>query len=202
MIDALIVDEIRSRPGGLRAIAGPLVFGLETAARDAATLEAASGTNLVIFCELELRDEEIALVGFSDEERRRLYRELRKISGIGRRSALAVLDCGEATDVLRAVSGRDGAFFRGVPGLGAKRIESLITDLRRRYSSALPSALEVPVSWLIEVREAIAPEHGDAAEHIVLAVPWATSRRGPARTRTRTRGRRGRGGAGRGLGGG
>ena len=115
----------------------------------------------MIWTVLEIDGDRLArpvLVGFASEERRILYGNLRSLPGIGRRSALAVLDCGENLDILRAVSGADDEFFRQVPGLGAKRIEALIANLRKSYEGALPRPLDVPVAAWVEARDALESE--------------------------------------------
>jgi Holliday junction resolvasome RuvABC DNA-binding subunit len=104
---------------------------------------------------MELADETIILIGFSSSERRRLYQALRAVTGIGRRSALLALDCGEVIDTLRAVAGQDNSYFRGVPGLGASRITKIFAELEQRYKDALPEALPLPVLWWVEARDAL-----------------------------------------------
>lgn len=154
MLDALIADDISTRPGGVRARCGSLVLAVDCPERDRERLEALE-TPAVIWAQLEARDEEFLLAGFFSHERRELYRALRRIPGIGRRSALAVLDCGEQRDILRAVAGGDADFFRAVPGLGAKRIGSVIAELAARYDGALPKPLAVPVAWYVQAREGL-----------------------------------------------
>ena len=155
---------------GLRAIAGPVAFSVVCAERDAHALLAA-GAPTLITCSMELQDEQLTLVGFSNTERRGLYKGLRAISGIGRRSALTVLDCGDVLDILRAVAAADKAFFREVPGLGPKRIETLIGQLERRYKQSLPKPLDGPARWAVEARDALITEGVDAdlADALVVA---------------------------------
>lgn len=154
MLDALIADDISERPGGVRARCGSLVLSVDCPERDREHLIALEAP-AVIWAQLEARDEEFMIAGFSSHERRELYRALRRIPGIGRRSALAVLDCGEELDILRAVAAKDAAFFRSVPGLGAKRIGAVIGELASRYEGALPQPLAIPVAWFVEARDGL-----------------------------------------------
>ena len=178
MLDALICDQVHERPGGLRARCGSFVLSLECPRRDAEELLEMEAP-MVVFCQLEARDEELRLCGFASEERRDLYRALRAVPDIGRRSALLALDCGEARDVLRAVAGHDRDFFRGIPGLGPKRIEAILRHLRRTYDGELPNPVpRVPTAWLVEAREAL-ESAGRGAEEAELCVLGVLERERP-----------------------
>jgi Holliday junction resolvasome RuvABC DNA-binding subunit len=154
MVDAIAADQIRPLAGGVRAMTGSIVWAVLTSERDAHNLEEAN-LPAIIFTELETSEDTISLVGFANEERRDLYRALRQINGIGRRSALMVLDCGEVRDVLRAVVAKEDEFFRHVPGLGKKRIELLIGQLSRAYQGALPRELKISVAVWVEARDGL-----------------------------------------------
>lgn len=165
MIDALVADLLYPRAGGLRAVCGPLSLALDCPSNDSERLLA--DADPVIWTILEIDGDRVAtpvLVGFASEERRRLYENLRALPGIGRRSALMVLDCGENLDILRAVSAGDKEFFRQVPGLGSKRIDGLIANLRKSYEAALPRPLHVPVAVWVEARSALESRGMPAAE--------------------------------------
>jgi hypothetical protein len=146
MLDTLLVEEIIPSPDGVLLRVGPAIFVAEAAERDIDNLTSH------VFCQLEAGDE-MVLVAFSSVERRDLYRRLRKISGIGRRSALAVLDCGEVRDIVRAASAKEHTFWRGVPGLGAKRIAALETALAK-YGDR-PRPVPCSVSAWVEARDSL-----------------------------------------------
>jgi Holliday junction resolvasome RuvABC DNA-binding subunit len=154
MYEAVIAQEITFAPDGVLLRAGHLVYFAECSNRDAERLAAQSGDQTVL-CQVELTEEAQHMVVFASEERRKLYRALRKVSGIGRRSAILVLDCGEVIDTLRAVSGKDSTYFRGVPGMGPKRIEAVVAELEKAYKEAIPHPLPVPVMMWVEARDAL-----------------------------------------------
>jgi hypothetical protein len=168
MLDALIAEEVTATEYGVAARCGPLVYRVECAHRDAERLRALSlatagrerhslleppSVNISVL--VELADETVIVVGFSSTERRKLYRALRAVAGIGRRSALLVLDCGEVIDTLRAVVGKDSSYFQGVTGLGKARVSAIIIELEKRYKEALPKALPLPVLMWVEARDAL-----------------------------------------------
>ena len=126
-----------------------------------------AGTTIPVL--VELSDETIFLVGFSSPDRRELYRALRGVSGIGRRSAILVLDCGEATDTLRAVAGKDVGYFQNVPGLGKAKIGAIFLELAKRYRDTLPAPLPLPVSMWVDARDGLIQtgQTFEASEHLL-----------------------------------
>jgi Holliday junction resolvasome RuvABC DNA-binding subunit len=170
MLDAVVADQLRLREGGIQAVCGHWVLALDCAGRDAEQLMRLE--HPVIWTEVTISDETIILIGFADAERRELFRALRRVSGIGRRSALLVLDLGDVLDILRAVAGGDRGYFRGIPGLGDRRIEAVVNELRRRYQRDLPQTLPIPVAVWVEARDALVAggEDAERAERLLAAV--------------------------------
>jgi hypothetical protein len=181
MLDAVLADEIVVTEYGISARSGSLIYRVECAHRDAERLAAERAVSRNISTDndrsenaipviMEVADETIILVGFSSTERRKLYRALRAVSGIGRRSALWVLDCGEVIDTLRAVAGKDQTYFQPVPGLGKARVGAIIMELEKRYKESIPKPLPLAVPIWVEARDAIMHSNPDilAAERQLL----------------------------------
>jgi Holliday junction resolvasome RuvABC DNA-binding subunit len=157
MLDGITCSRIEARDSGtILAYFGPLVLSLQCSQRDCQELSRrGAGT---VYCHLEVDQAQghLRCLAFASEERRTLYMHLRGVPGVGRVSALAVLDTGEVIDVLRAVSGREEEFFSQIPGLGPKRARAVIEHLRRRYSAVLPRALEnASVADFVVAREVL-----------------------------------------------
>jgi Holliday junction resolvasome RuvABC DNA-binding subunit len=156
MIDAFVADKVYPTSDGIRAQIGPLSLLVQSPSRDAEKIS--TKDNPVIFTVLEIEGERIStpvLVGLATERRRSLYKILRGLKGIGRRSALMVLDTGETIDILRSVAGKDPSLFRTVPGLGAKRIEAIFETLEAAYEGSLPKPLPLSLTVWVEVRDAL-----------------------------------------------
>lgn len=160
MLDSFATDAVEPSERGVLARVGTFVLDVECSERDASQV----GDGSTIHCQVETDDGEFHLVGFANVGRRDLYRALRRVSGIGRRSALVVLDCGEEVDILRAVAGKDASFFRSVPGVGPRRIEAIIEELEKRFRGTLPSPVPVRVADWITARDAIVDRHPDLDE--------------------------------------
>ena len=77
-----------------------------------------------------VREESQTLYGFLDETTRALFRRLIKISGIGAKTALAMMSTMTAKELLSALANEDHARLSGTPGIGKKTAERLIIEFR------------------------------------------------------------------------
>ncbi len=75
------------------------------------------------------REDEWLLFGFSTAEEKQLFAILRGVSGVGPRTALAILSTLSATEIADAVDAGDDARFRVVPGVGQKTASLIIVSL-------------------------------------------------------------------------
>lgn len=71
----------------------------------------------------------VELIGFVDEEERTLYDALVKISGIGPKNALKILDVTDLDTFVNAVESKDTTFLRTLPGVGTKTAERIVLEL-------------------------------------------------------------------------
>jgi holliday junction DNA helicase RuvA len=97
----------------------------------------AAGAPVTLHTHLVVREDAHQLFGFLTEEERHVFRQLIRISGVGARTALAVLSGMSVADLLRAVSEQDAGRMTKIPGIGKKTAERLLLELRDK--------LDVPV---------------------------------------------------------
>ena len=90
----------------------------------------ATGGEVVLLTHLIVREDAHQLYGFATEPERHVFRQLLKISGVGARTALAVLSGMSVADLHRAVSGQDSGRLTKIPGIGKKTAECLLLELR------------------------------------------------------------------------
>ncbi|MDP2240941.1 MAG: Holliday junction branch migration protein RuvA [Burkholderiales bacterium] len=106
----------------------------------------ATGAEVVLLTHLIVREDAHLLYGFATEQERHLFRQLLKITGVGARTALAVLSGMSVTDLHHAVSAQDSGRLTKIPGIGKKTAERLLLELRDKLdvsvimSSAAPGA--------------------------------------------------------------
>jgi len=94
----------------------------------------ATGEALVLFTHLVVREDAHNLYGFATLEERAAFRQLIRISGVGARTALAVLSGMSVADLAQAVTLQDGARLVQIPGIGKKTAERLLLELKGRVA--------------------------------------------------------------------
>lgn len=145
------------------------------------------GREVTLCTHYAVREDTVALYGFLRESERSLFRHVQKVSGIGAKTALAVLSGVSVDEFARLVQNGDIAALTRIPGIGKKTAERIIVELRDRVDGlsggGLAQATGVPQDPVSEasvalqslgykpaevsrlVKDASAP--GDSAEDII-----------------------------------
>jgi len=97
----------------------------------------ATGEKVVLHTHLIVREDGHFLYGFASEAERSAFRQLLKISGIGARTALAVLSGMSVAELAQAVTLQEAGRLTKVPGIGKKTAERLLLELRDRLPKTL-----------------------------------------------------------------
>ena len=97
----------------------------------------AIGVKITLHTYLVVREDAHLLFGFATEAERRAFRQLVKISGVGARTALAVLSGLSVTDLYQAVAAQDSRRIIKIPGIGRKTAERLLLELRDKLDSGM-----------------------------------------------------------------
>jgi Holliday junction DNA helicase RuvA len=90
----------------------------------------ATGEPVTLHIHLVVREDAHLLYGFQTEAERQAFRQLVKVSGIGARTALALLSGLSVSDLRQAVAGQDSGRLVKIPGIGKKTAERLLLELR------------------------------------------------------------------------
>jgi Holliday junction DNA helicase RuvA len=106
----------------------------------------ASGGRVTLHTHLVVREDAHLLFGFASEGERRTFRQLLKISGIGTRTALALLSGMTVEELSQAVAGQDVARMIKIPGIGRKTAERLLLELRDKLAAGAPGAPALPAA--------------------------------------------------------
>lgn len=94
------------------------------------------GRSVTLHTHLIVREDLLALYGFSTEQERALFETLLGVSGIGPKAALAVMS-NLSADVLRsAVSREEPELISRIPGIGKKTAEKLVFHLKGKLGPA------------------------------------------------------------------
>ena len=92
----------------------------------------ATGEKLSLHTHLIVREDGHFLFGFATEGERAAFRQLLKISGVGARTALAVLSGMSVSELAQAVTLKEAGRLVKIPGIGKKTAERLLLELRDR----------------------------------------------------------------------
>ena len=98
------------------------------------------GARVVLLTEFIVREDAQLLYGFLTAAERDTFRQLIRISGVGPRTALAVLSGMSVGDLSQAVALQESARLLKVPGIGKKTAERLLLELKGRLAPELPGA--------------------------------------------------------------
>jgi len=77
-----------------------------------------------------VREDQLALFGFTDLDEKRLFEKLLTISGIGPKLAITVLSGIDSSRLVNAIRAGDHATLTRIPGIGKKTAERVVLELK------------------------------------------------------------------------
>jgi Holliday junction DNA helicase RuvA len=98
------------------------------------------GDTVTLCTHLAIREDAHLLYGFATERERHAFRALIRISGVGAKTALALLSGMDVDGLAEAVVLQETARLTRVPGIGKKTAERLLLELKGKLGDALPGA--------------------------------------------------------------
>jgi Holliday junction DNA helicase RuvA len=90
---------------------------------------------VVLYTHLVVREDAHLLFGFGTPSERALFRQLIKISGVGARTALAILSGMTVADLAQAVTLQEAGRLVKIPGIGKKTAERLLLELKGKLGA-------------------------------------------------------------------
>jgi Holliday junction DNA helicase RuvA len=97
----------------------------------------ATGDAVTLHTHLLIREDAHVLYGFATLEERAAFRQLIRISGVGARTALAVLSGLSVAELAQAVALQEAARLTRIPGIGNKTAERLLLELKGKLADAV-----------------------------------------------------------------
>src|SRR5690606_2076306 len=95
------------------------------------------GATITLYTHLAVREDAHTLYGFSSTRERSAFRALIKVTGIGARTALAVLSGMSVDELSAAITQQETGLLTRVPGIGKKTAERLLLELRGKLGGDL-----------------------------------------------------------------
>jgi Holliday junction DNA helicase RuvA len=133
-IEGEIVNKLENRIV-VRADGMGLAFNINVPARTIAELPAPGG-NVRLYTSFQVREDSQSLFGFETPAERDLFEALLKISGIGGKIALAILDL-PRDRIVAAIAAGDAAVLQRVQGVGPKTAGRIVLELKDRFAQEL-----------------------------------------------------------------
>jgi holliday junction DNA helicase RuvA len=107
-----------------------------------------------IYTYLYIREDAHELYGFKEEREKSLFEKLISVTGIGPKSACAILATGDVFNVISAIEKGDVHYLTKFPKVGPKTAQQIILDLKgklgqlepKRDNRALDEAMEALVA--------------------------------------------------------
>lgn len=100
----------------------------------------ALGEPVSVLTHFVVREDAQILYGFASAGERQAFRQLIRISGVGPRTALAVLSGMSVAELAQAVTAQEPGRLIKVPGIGKKTAERLLLELRGKLGADLGPA--------------------------------------------------------------
>jgi Holliday junction DNA helicase RuvA len=127
------------------------------------------GAELTLHTELVVREDSLTLYGFPHPEEAETFRIVQSVSGIGPRTALAVLAVLEPEELRRAVAEQDIKTITRTPGIGPKVAGRMLLELGGKLPAPSSPSAATPSG------EAPAPAGGPDADVVeaLVGLGWA-----------------------------
>lgn len=120
---------------------GGLGLRLFVSERTAGALPAAPGAEVKLFSHLHVKEDALDLYGFITREELDFFELLISVSGVGPKSALAMLDVGSLPELLAAIKENRPDLLTRAPGIGRKTAERVILELKSKVQVASSGAV-------------------------------------------------------------
>ena len=88
------------------------------------------GDTVKVHTYYKVREDDISIFGFNSLEELRMFELLISVSGIGAKTAIAMLDVCEPTEFALAIISEDVKTLTQIPGIGAKSAQRIILELK------------------------------------------------------------------------
>lgn len=101
------------------------------------------GKEAVVYVYQAVREDSLTLYGFTNLEEKQLFIKLISVSGIGPKSALAIMAGDDHGGLVNAVESEDFKYLTKFPGVGKKTAQQMVLDLKGKLGDLAMSEMAV-----------------------------------------------------------
>lgn len=92
----------------------------------------------------DIKEGSVQIFGFVQKESQSIFEKLKKVSGIGSKTALNILSYMAPGELCVAIANEDTALLSKVPGLGAKTAARIVLELKDKILKEVPDVISSP----------------------------------------------------------
>lgn len=123
-----------------------------------------------------VREADISLYGFKSSDEKAMFLDLISVTGIGPKTALAILAASEPMFIRSAIASEDSTYLQKFPKIGKKAASQIIIDLGGKYEKTEVTTLENKQSLVVDNNDdvieallALGYSEKDIKKHIKVA---------------------------------
>ena len=94
------------------------------------------GDDVMIFTYMVVKEDDISLYGFENEEELNLFVKLINVKGLGPKTAINILTYSNYSSLITSIQLGDIDYIKRLPGIGAKTASQIILDLKGKLVDA------------------------------------------------------------------
>ena len=128
------------------------------------------GTEVSVFTYMNVREDDISLYGFDDEEGLMLFEKLITVNGVGSKAAMAILSAMPSQEVRKAIMYEDADMLTRANGIGKKTAQRIVLDLKDKVGTG--ADISVPTG-MEGTTPAAAPDNKSEAIDALIALGYA-----------------------------
>ena len=113
------------------------------------------GERSTLLTHFVVREDAQQLFGFLTHDERSTFRQLVRISGVGPRTALAILSGLSVAELAGAVSRQESGRLVKVPGIGKKTAERLLLELKGKLGADMGAHAQVTSDAQVDILQAL-----------------------------------------------
>ena len=123
------------------------------------------GTEISVFTYMNVREDDISLYGFDDEEGLMLFEKLITVNGVGSKAAMAILSAMPSGEVRKAIMYEDADMLTRANGIGKKTAQRIVLDLKDKVGTG--ADLSVPTGMEGAPTSAAPDNKGEAIDALI-----------------------------------
>lgn len=110
---------------------------------------------ITVYVHQVIRDDAHTLYGFTDETEKKLFLQLISVSGIGPKSALAIIAAADNDGLVTAIDNGDIKYLTKFPGVGKKTASQMVLDLEGKFENVAANVTAAQTPARTELDDAL-----------------------------------------------